>query len=163
MLDDSDLEEQIPIMMSQLMNNTGQSCNALSRMLVHRRDYDRAVEIAKTYAESQAVGTAEMDGNMGPLVSAVQHERVKELIKVGMEEARLVTGGLEPPEGLPNGYFVTPTVFADVSNDMRIAREEVFGPVLAMIPYDTEEEAVEIANDSKMPSLCIETLTLLWF
>ena len=131
-------------------HNTGQSCNAPTRMLVERSVYDQAVEIAKETAEATAVNSAHEHGkHIGPLVSARQYGRVQALIERGIEEgARLVTGGPGRPEGFNKGYFVRPTIFADVSNDMDIAQQEVFGPVLAMIPFDTEEEAIEIANDT---------------
>lgn len=131
-------------------NNTGQSCNAPTRMLVQREIYDDAVETARGVAESMQVGAASESGrHIGPLVSAVQFDRVQALIEKGIEEgARLVAGGLGRPEGVNRGYFVRPTVFADVSNDMTIAREEIFGPVLSIIPFETEEEAITIANDT---------------
>jgi aldehyde dehydrogenase (NAD+) len=133
-----------------MMNNTGQSCNAPSRMLVERPIYASAVEIAKAVAESVKVASAHEPGkHMGPVVSEAQYTKIQGLIETGMKEgARLVTGGPGRPEGLNRGYFVRPTIFADVTNDMTIAREEIFGPVLTMIPFDTEEEAVEIANDT---------------
>ena len=130
-------------------NNTGQSCNAPTRMLVERSRYDEAVEQAAATAEKTAVADpAENGRHIGPLVSQMQFDKVQELIEIGMNEGRLVAGGLGRPEGLNRGYYVRPTVIADVSNDMRIAQEEVFGPVLAMIPFDTEEEAIAIANDT---------------
>ncbi|MDA5095078.1 aldehyde dehydrogenase family protein [Aliiroseovarius sp. KMU-50] len=133
-----------------MMQNTGQSCNAPSRMLVQRGVYDQAVEIAREAAEKTAVDVASKEGHhVGPVVSELQWNKIQDLIKVGIDEgARLVAGGLGRPEGLNKGYFVKPTVFADANNQMTIAREEIFGPVLTMIPFDTEEEAVEIANDT---------------
>ncbi len=131
-------------------NNTGQSCNAPTRMLVERPIYDSAVQIAAATAESTAVDVASKEGlHMGPLVSEAQFDKVQNLIDVGIREgARLVAGGPGRPEGLNRGYFARPTVFADVSNDMTIAREEIFGPVLSIIPFDSEDEAIEIANDT---------------
>ncbi len=131
-------------------NNTGQSCNAPTRMLVERSRYDEAVEEAKAAAEATTVnGAAEEGRHIGPLVSELQFNKVQDLIQKGIDEgARLVTGGVGRPEGLNRGFFVKPTVFADCNNDMTIMREEIFGPVLSMMPFDTEEEAIEIANDT---------------
>jgi aldehyde dehydrogenase (NAD+) len=131
-------------------NNTGQSCNAPTRMLVERSRYDQAVEEAKVAAEAITVNAAASEGrHIGPLVSEMQFDKVQGLIQQGIDEgARLVTGGTGRPEGLNRGFFVRPTVFADCNNDMTIMREEIFGPVLSMMPFDTEEEAIEIANDT---------------
>ncbi|MEH6578498.1 MAG: aldehyde dehydrogenase family protein [Amphritea sp.] len=131
-------------------NNTGQSCNAPTRMLVERSVYERAVKTAADVAEKTAVDIAAKEGrHIGPVVSQLQYDKIQNLIAKGIaEDARLVAGGLGRPEGLESGYFVRPTVFADVHNDMTIAREEVFGPVLSIIPFDTEEEAIQIANDT---------------
>ncbi len=130
--------------------NTGQSCNSPTRMLVDRAIYDDAVEIARETAEATRVDSAHHEGrHLGPLVSERQFGRVQSLIEKGIEEgARLVAGGPGRPEGFNRGFFVRPTVFADVTNDMTIAREEIFGPVLSMIPFETEEEAIAIANDT---------------
>jgi aldehyde dehydrogenase (NAD+) len=119
-------------------------------MLVERPVYDRAVEIAAAHTKTVKVGNpAEEGDHIGPLVSEAQFNKVQGLIEIAIKEgARLVAGGPGRPEGFNRGYYVRPTVFADVSNDMTIAREEVFGPVLAMIPFDTEEEAIAIANDT---------------
>ena len=132
------------------MNNTGQSCNAPTRMLVERSIYDAAVETAVEVANAISVGPAAAEGrHIGPVVSNLQYNKIQKMIQVGIDEgARLVAGGLGRPNGLKNGYFVRPTVFADVSNDMDIAQQEIFGPVLAIIPFDTEEEALKIANDT---------------
>lgn len=132
------------------MNNTGQSCNAPTRMLVERSIYDAAVETAAEVANAIAVGPASAEGrHIGPVVSELQFNKIQNMIQVGIDEgARLVAGGLGRPDGLNRGYFVRPTVFADVSNDMAIAQQEIFGPVLSMIPFDTEEEALAIANDT---------------
>ncbi|MFY2824444.1 aldehyde dehydrogenase family protein [Ruegeria sp. MALMAid1280] len=133
-----------------MMQNTGQSCNAPSRMLVQRPIYDRAVETAATVANMVKVGPALEEGrHIGPVVNEVQWTKIQDLIQKGIDEgARLVAGGTGRPEGLNKGFYVRPTVFADANNQMTIAREEIFGPVLTMIPFDTEEEAVEIANDT---------------
>ena len=132
-------------------NNTGQSCNAPTRMLVERSRYDQAVEEAKSAAESITVGAAASEGrHIGPLVSEMQFEKVQGLIQKGIDEgARLVAGGMGRPEGLNRGFFVLPTVFADCKNDMTVMREEIFGPVLSMMPFDSEEEAIAIANDTE--------------
>ena len=131
-------------------NNTGQSCNAPTRMLVERPIYERAVAEAKAVAEALPVdAAAKQGGHIGPLASEAQFRKVQDLIRKGIDEgARLVAGGLGRPEGHDSGYFVRPTVFADVDNGMTIAREEIFGPVLSIIPFDSEEEAVRIANDT---------------
>ncbi|ASJ71568.1 3-succinoylsemialdehyde-pyridine dehydrogenase [Granulosicoccus antarcticus IMCC3135] len=136
---------------ARCFNNTGQSCNAPTRMLVERSRYDEAVAQAKEQADNTAVDLAEKHGShIGPLVSQMQYDKVQALIERGISDdgARLVAGGLGKPEGLETGYFVRPTVFADCNNDMAIMREEIFGPVLSMMPFDTEEEAIAIANDT---------------
>jgi len=131
-------------------NNSGQSCNAPTRMLVERPVYDRAVEIAKQVAESTKVASAHEPGrHIGPVVNKRQWDQIQGYIQKGIEEgARLVAGGLGLPEGMNKGYFVRPTVFADVKPGMTIEKEEIFGPVLSIIPFDTEAEAVQIANDT---------------
>ncbi|WP_420012375.1 aldehyde dehydrogenase family protein [Tateyamaria sp.] len=133
-----------------MMNNTGQSCNAPSRMLVQRGKYDAAVEEAAAVAGKVTVGPASEEGrHIGPVVNEVQWTKIQDLIQKGIDEgAKLVAGGPGRPEGFNKGFYVRPTVFADVNNEMTIAREEIFGPVLSIIPFDTEEEAVEIANDT---------------
>tara|TARA_B110000114_G_scaffold27071_1_gene27065 strand:+ start:2150 stop:3568 length:1419 start_codon:yes stop_codon:yes gene_type:complete len=148
--DDADLESAVSGGVIRMMSNTGQSCNAPSRMLVQSSVYDQAVEIAKQAAESVVVDQpTSQGGHIGPLSSRVQFEKVQGLIEKGISEgATLVAGGLGKPEGFNSGYFVKPTVFAGVNNQMTIAQEEIFGPVLAMIPFDTEEQAIEIANDT---------------
>ncbi|MGF7005719.1 aldehyde dehydrogenase family protein [Aminobacter sp. BE322] len=147
---DVDLEDAVTRGLAHCFENTGQSCNAPTRMLVQRPVYDKAVDIAARYTATVRVGQPAEDGDhIGPLSSDVQFDKVQGMIEAGIKEgARLVAGGLGRPEGFNRGYFVRPTVFADVNNDMRIAREEVFGPVLAMIPFETEEEAIAIANDT---------------
>jgi aldehyde dehydrogenase (NAD+) len=148
--DDADLESAVSGGVIRMMSNTGQSCNAPSRMLVQSSVYDQAVEIAKQAAQSVVVDQpTSQGGHIGPLSSRVQFEKVQGLIEKGISEgATLVAGGLGKPEGFNSGYFVKPTVFAGVNNQMTIAQEEIFGPVLAMIPFDTEEQAIEIANDT---------------
>jgi aldehyde dehydrogenase (NAD+) len=150
MLEDADLPKVMPQFMGQLMNNSGQSCNALSRMLIPKSRYDEALTIAKNVAEGTKVGRSDDPAAaMGPVVSEVQWEKIQGLINKGIEEgARVVAGGPGKPAGLEDGYFVKPTVFADVHNKMTIAQEEIFGPVLSIIPYDTEQEAIDIANDT---------------
>ncbi|SIS63836.1 aldehyde dehydrogenase family protein [Phaeovulum vinaykumarii] len=130
--------------------NSGQSCNAPTRMLVERAAYDQAVETARQLAEATPVGPASEEGrHIGPVVSHAQYEKIQALIETGLAEgARLVAGGPGRPEALNRGYFVRPTVFADVTPHMTIAREEIFGPVLSILPFDTEDEAVAIANDT---------------
>ncbi|WP_341367987.1 aldehyde dehydrogenase family protein [Yoonia sp. BS5-3] len=132
------------------MGNSGQSCNAPTRMLVERSIYDQAVETAAEVASNIGVGPASEPGrHIGPVVNKSQWEKIQEMIQVGIDEgARLIAGGPGLPESVNRGYFVRPTVFADVNNQMRIAREEIFGPVLSIIPFETEEEAIEIANDT---------------
>ncbi|MEJ6744274.1 MAG: aldehyde dehydrogenase family protein [Porticoccaceae bacterium] len=148
--EDADLEVAVRSGVTNMMGNTGQSCNAPSRMLVQASVYDRAVQIAKEAAEKIKVAQPTEKGwHLGPLSSRVQFDKVQGLIKVGIEEgAELVAGGLGKPEGLETGYFVKPTVFAGANNQMMIAREEIFGPVLTMIPFETEEDAIAIANDT---------------
>ncbi|MBO6726531.1 MAG: aldehyde dehydrogenase family protein [Rhizobiaceae bacterium] len=130
--------------------NSGQSCNAPTRMLVERPAYDEAVEKARRIAETVNVGPSREEGaHIGPVVNGRQYERVQSLIEKGMDEgAKLVAGGAGRPEGFNRGFFVQPTVFADVTNDMSIAREEIFGPVLSIIPFEDEEDALRIANDT---------------
>jgi aldehyde dehydrogenase (NAD+) len=133
-----------------MMQNTGQSCNAPSRMLVEASIYDKTVEEAGEVASKITVGPASEEGrHIGPVVNEVQFNKIQDLIQKGIDEgARLVAGGTGRPDGLNRGFFVKPTVFADVTPDMTIAREEIFGPVLSIMKFDTEEQAVEIANDT---------------
>ncbi|WP_420101424.1 aldehyde dehydrogenase family protein [Bosea sp. (in: a-proteobacteria)] len=134
----------------QMMNNSGQSCNAPSRMLVQREIYERAVRTAAEVAGSLTVGPPSQEGaHLGPVVNRAQWDKIQTLIQTGMAEgARLVAGGPGLPADTNSGFYVRPTVFADATNEMTIAREEIFGPVLTMIPFDTEDEAVAIANDT---------------
>ena len=147
--DDAD-EKAVKRGVLHMMNNTGQSCNAPSRMLVQRGKYDAAVEEAVAVAAKVSVGPASDEGrHIGPVVNEAQWNKIQGLIEKGISEgARLVAGGPGRPEGFNKGYYVRPTIFADVTNDMTIAREEIFGPVLSIMPFDTEEEATEIANDT---------------
>jgi len=148
--DDVDIAKAVKAGVLHCFNNTGQSCNAPTRMLVQRAIYDEAVKMAVEVGEKVEVGNPSLEGrHIGPLVSDVHFNKVQGLIQTGIDEgARLVLGGTGRPEGINQGYFVRPTIFADVSNDMTIAREEVFGPVLVMIPFDSDEDAIKIANDT---------------
>jgi aldehyde dehydrogenase (NAD+) len=149
-LDDADLEKGVKQGVRECFLNTGQSCNAPTRMLIPRSKMAEAVAAAKQAAEATKAGDpfAE-DTNVGPLANKAQFDKVQRLIHKGIEEgAKLVAGGTGRPDGLTKGYYVKPTVFADVDNEMTIAREEIFGPVLCMIPYEDENDAVRIANDS---------------
>ncbi len=148
--EDADLEERITGSVLECFNNSGQSCDAPTRLLIQRSVYDQAVEIAQRVGSEVSVGNPEEAGeHIGPLVSDIQYGRVQTLIEAGIAEgAELLVGGPGKPEGFETGYFVKPTIFAGVNNRMRIARDEVFGPVLAIIPFDTEEEAIEVANDT---------------
>ncbi len=131
------------------MNNTGQSCNAPTRMLVEKSRYDEAVAEAVALANSLTVGpTTEAGRHMGPVVNKAQWDKIQALIEVGEGEARLAAGGTGLPDGVNRGYYVRPTIFADVTNDMEIAQQEIFGPVLAMIPFEDEADAIRIANDT---------------
>ena len=147
---DCNLEERVTQSVAECMFNTGQSCDAPTRLLVERACYDEVVEIARRAAASTQVGDPEAEGDhIGPLFDEIQFDRVQNMIQVGIEEgAKLIAGGLGRPEGFDVGWFVQPTIFADVDNTMRVAREEIFGPVLVIIPFDTEEEAIAIANDT---------------
>jgi aldehyde dehydrogenase (NAD+) len=149
-LDDADIDSAVKQGVQSCFRNTGQSCNAPTRMLVSRVRMAQAIVAAEKTAEATKVSEPFAEGTgIGPLASRVQFEKVQRLIKQGIDEgARLIAGGLGRPEGFDKGYFVKPTVFADVRNDMTIAREEIFGPVLCMIPYEDEDDAVRIANDS---------------
>ncbi|HUO49941.1 MAG TPA: aldehyde dehydrogenase family protein [Acidimicrobiales bacterium] len=149
-LEDADLATAVPDGLFKCYINSGQTCSALTRMLVPRSRLAEAEALAVQAAESFTPGDPfEATTRLGPLVSAVQRDRVRGYIAKGIDEgATLLTGGAESPEGLETGYFVRPTVFSNVTNDMTIAREEIFGPVLSILPYDTEEEAVAIANDT---------------
>ncbi|HEY1711143.1 MAG TPA: aldehyde dehydrogenase family protein [Rhizomicrobium sp.] len=152
-LEDADLTKAVSGGVMQMMTNSGQSCNAPSRMFVPKGKNDQAIAIAKATVENVKVvnpaDPAAGPGSIGPVVSEAQFNKIQGLIKKGIEEgATLVSGGLGRPEGMNRGYFVRPTVFANVTNDMTIAREEIFGPVLSMLTYDTEENAIQMANDT---------------
>ena len=147
---DCDLEARVTASVQECFHNTGQSCNAPTRLLVEHSCYAAALEIAERAAKAQAVGDpAEEGAHIGPMFDQMQFDRVQAMIQIGIDEgARLLAGGLGKPEGLEQGWYVRPTIFADVNNQMRIAREEIFGPVLVIIPFNTEEEAIAIANDT---------------
>lgn len=150
-LEDADLGAAVTRGVLHMYHNTGQSCNAPSRMLVPRAKLAEAEAIAaKVTADMVVIGdTSEEATTMGPVVSKVQWDKIQGLISKGIDEgAKLVCGGLGLPDGIERGYYVKPTVFSEANNDMTVAREEIFGPVLVMIPYDTEEEAIRIANDT---------------
>jgi aldehyde dehydrogenase (NAD+) len=149
-LEDADLEIWVKEGIQACFRNTGQSCDAPSRMLISRSQMDEAIQIAKRTAESINVGEPSTEGaHIGPLASKAQFDKVQRMVEIGLDEgATLVSGGLGRPNGFSKGYFVKPTVFADVHNDMTIARKEIFGPVLCLIPYEDEPDAVRIANET---------------
>ncbi len=149
-LEDADLNAAVKVGVLSMMANTGQSCNAPSRMLIPQHLYDEAVKIAKTVAEKPVVGDPKADGvTMGPVANRNQFEKIQALLQQGIAEgATVIVGGPGKPDGIDKGYFVKPTVFSNVDNSMTIAREEIFGPVLVMIPYRDEAEAIRIANDT---------------
>jgi aldehyde dehydrogenase (NAD+) len=150
-LDDvADLEKSVKGGAGHCFLNSGQSCNAPTKMLVSAENYDRAVEIAVSTANSTTVGDPNGEFRLGPIANKVQYEKIIKLIEIGIEEgATLVAGGVEMPDGCDKGSYVKPTVFANVTNDMTIAKEEIFGPVLVIIKYNNEEEAINIANDTE--------------
>ena len=150
-LDDANIEKAVAAGVSHCFLNSGQSCNAPTRMLVSEKNYDLAVSVAKEVAEKTTVGDPKDENTrIGPISNKTQYEKILRLIQIGIDEgALLVTGGVERPENLDKGYYVMPTVFANVTNDMTIAKEEIFGPVICLIKYSTEEEAIEIANDTE--------------
>jgi aldehyde dehydrogenase (NAD+) len=149
-LEDADFDKAVKQGAQECFRNTGQSCNAPTRMLVPRSKMAAAAAAARQAAEATKVGAPSAEETaLGPLASSAQFEKVQRLINQGIEEgAKLIAGGPDRPEGINQGYFVKPTVFADVSNDMTIAREEIFGPVLCIIPYENEDDAIRIANDT---------------
>jgi aldehyde dehydrogenase (NAD+) len=149
-LEDADLETAVSGGVGQIFTNSGQSCNAPTRMLVPRASHAEALEIARKTAEAVKPGDPFAEGTtIGPVVSEVQWDKIQGLIQKGIDEgAELVCGGTGRPDGLNAGYYVKPTVFGNVTNDMTIAKEEIFGPVLSILPYDNEEQAIEIANDT---------------
>jgi aldehyde dehydrogenase (NAD+) len=148
--EDADLEDRVTGSVLECFNNSGQSCDAPTRLLIQNSVYKKALEIAKRVGLAAEVGDPSQEGtHIGPLVNKTQYVRVQALIEAGIAEcAHLLVGGAGKPEGHEVGYFVRPTIFANVNNRMRIAREEVFGPVLAIIPFETEDEAIAIANDT---------------
>ena len=147
---DCDLEEKVKASVNECMFNTGQSCDAPTRLLVEKKCYDEVIDIAKKTAEEIKVGDPTLDGDhLGPLFDKIQFDRVQNMIQVGIDEgAKLLAGGLGKPDGHEKGWFVKPTIFSDVKNNMRVAQEEIFGPVLVIIPFDNEDEAIRIANDT---------------
>ena len=149
-LDDDSFTKSITNGVTHVMSNTGQSCNAPTRMLVPLSRHDEALDIAKNSVENIKVGKPDdINTDLGPLVSITQYNKVQNLIEKGIEEgAQLVSGGKGKPDGFKKGYYVKPTIFGNVSNNMTIAKEEIFGPVLSIIPYDDIEHAVSIANDT---------------
>ena len=149
-LDDADLAKAVTAGVFNCMSNTGQSCNAPSRMLVHEDQFDEAVEFARAAAEKIIPGDPnDPKTRMGPVVSQLQFDKIQNLIQKGIDEgATVAIGGTGKPNGLETGFYVRPTIFARANNDMTIARDEIFGPVLTMIPYKDEEEAITIANDT---------------
>jgi aldehyde dehydrogenase (NAD+) len=150
-LDDvADLEKSVKGGAGHCFLNSGQSCNAPTKMLVSSKNYDKAVEVAVTTAKNTSVGDPHGEFRIGPIANKTQYEKILRLIELGIEEgATLVAGGVDMPVGCNKGYYVQPTVFANVTMDMTIANEEIFGPVLCMIKYETEEEAIKIANDTE--------------
>ncbi len=147
---DCDLDERVSASVLECMFNTGQSCDAPTRLLVERSCYDEALKIAKHVADNITVGDpAEGGDHIGPLFDRIQYDRVQAMIQVGIDEgATLLSGGLGKPDGFETGWFVQPTLFADVRNEMRIAQEEIFGPVLVIIPFEDEADAITMANDT---------------
>ena len=150
-LDDvADLEKSVRGGAGHCFLNSGQSCNAPTKMLVSENNYDKAVEIAAQTANNTTVGDPQGEYRIGPIANKAQYEKIIRMIEIGIEEgATLVAGGVEKPEGCNKGYYVKPTVFANVTGDMTIAKEEIFGPVLAILKYKSEDEAIEIANDTE--------------
>ncbi|HEY1927322.1 MAG TPA: aldehyde dehydrogenase family protein [Caulobacteraceae bacterium] len=149
-LEDADMKSAVGGGVKHVMQNSGQSCNAPTRMLVPKGKMDEVIVIAKEAAESTTVGDPNGNAQMGPVVNKSQWEKIQRLIKAGIEEgATLVTGGPGRPEGLDKGYYVKPTVFANVKNDMTIAKEEIFGPVVSILGYDSVDQAVKIGNDTE--------------
>jgi aldehyde dehydrogenase (NAD+) len=150
LLPDADFRRAVTTGVLTMMGNAGQSCNAPTRMFVPADRHDEVKGIARAAAERMVVGDPKDERTtMGPVVSEAQFNKIQRLIRAGIDEgAELVVGGLGRPEGLNRGYYVRPTVFANVRNDMTIAREEIFGPVLSILPYRDEAEAIRLANDT---------------
>ncbi len=149
-LDDADIDDAVRGTVNDCYFNSGQTCAAHTRMLVPEAEYERVAKKAVEVAQSLTIGHSDdPKAKLGPVISKVQQERVRNYIRQGIEEgAELLCGGPEQPDNLPTGFFIQPTVFGKVSQDMTIAREEIFGPVLSIIPYKDEEEAIRIANDT---------------
>jgi aldehyde dehydrogenase (NAD+) len=147
---DSALEERIPASVHECFYNSGQSCDAPTRLIVESSCYEKVVQLAEQAARRQEVKDPSLEGDhIGPLFDEIQYHRVQGMIQVGIDEgATLLVGGLGRPEGIDGGWYVKPTVFSDVDNSMRIAQQEIFGPVLVIIPFDGEDEAIQLANDS---------------
>ena len=146
----ADLEKSVKGGVGHCFLNSGQSCNAPTRLLVSEKNYEKAVEVAVEVANSTTVGDPNGEFRIGPISNRTQYEKIIRMIEIGIEEgAKLVAGGIDKPDGYEKGFYVKPTVFADVTNDMTIAQEEIFGPVLCIIKYNTEDEAINIANDSE--------------
>ncbi|HEX4199195.1 MAG TPA: aldehyde dehydrogenase family protein, partial [Caulobacteraceae bacterium] len=149
-LDDADFKRAVGGGVRHVMNNSGQSCNAPTRMLVPAKKMDEAISIAKEAAEATTVGDPNGNAQIGPVVNKTQWEKIQRLIKAGIAEgATLVAGGPDRPDGLDKGYYVKPTVFANVTSDMTIAKEEIFGPVVSILGYDSVDQAVDIGNDTE--------------
>jgi aldehyde dehydrogenase (NAD+) len=149
-LEDADMQSAVTGGVRSVMNNSGQSCNAPTRMLVPAKKMDEAIAIAKVAAESTTVGDPNGNAQLGPVVNKTQWDKIQKLIQAGIDEgATLVAGGVGRPEGLDKGYYVKPTVFANVTNDMTVAKEEIFGPVVAILGYDTVDQAIKIGNDTE--------------
>jgi aldehyde dehydrogenase (NAD+) len=149
-LDDAQFARHVATGVASMMGNSGQTCSAPSRMLVPKARMDEAIRIAREAASKVTVGDPQGDFGIGPVVSRAQFDKIQTLIQKGVAEgATLVAGGAGRPDGLNKGYYVKPTVFAHVTNNMTIARDEIFGPVLTILGYDTLDQAVEIANDTE--------------
>jgi aldehyde dehydrogenase (NAD+) len=151
LLDDADLATAVREGVIACFANSGQSCDAPTRMLVHKNQYDEAINIARAVAAEQTIGNPNDAATvLGPVASEMQFSKIQGLIQKGIDEgATVVAGGVGKPEGFDVGFYVRPTIFANVNNDMAIAKEEIFGPVLCVIPYEDEEDAIEIANDTQ--------------
>jgi aldehyde dehydrogenase (NAD+) len=149
-LEDADMKSAVTGGVRSVMNNSGQSCNAPTRMLVPSKKMDEAIAIAKEAAEATTVGDPNGNAMLGPVVNKTQFDKIQKLIQAGIDEgATLVAGGVGRPDGLDKGYFVKPTVFANVTNEMTIAKEEIFGPVVSILGYETVDEAIKVGNDTE--------------
>jgi len=149
-LEDADMQSAVTGGIRSVMNNSGQSCNAPTRMLVPSKKMDEAIAIAKVAAESTTVGDPNGNAQLGPVVNKTQWEKIQRLIQAGIDEgATLVAGGVGRPDGLDKGFFVNPTVIANVTNEMTVAKEEIFGPVVSILGYETVDEAIKVGNDTE--------------